>query len=61
VLGVCGAAAERLRGPLPRATRWLDRYERGLIAFLDACSAERGEACEPVMAGAAAAEALLPA
>ena len=23
--------------PLPRATRWLDRYDRGLLAFLDKC------------------------
>lgn len=59
VLALCGAAG-RLHAPLPRATRWLSRHERGLIAFLEACSAASGEACGPVMRGAAA-EALLPA
>jgi DNA topoisomerase-1 len=33
-----GRAAFREQARLPRRTRWLDRYERGLLVFLEADS-----------------------
>lgn len=39
-----GQAAFREHLDLPRATRYLDRYERGLIAFLEGESGSRRKA-----------------
>jgi DNA topoisomerase-1 len=60
VLALAGSTGAALQ-PLPRATRWMSRHERGLIAFLDGCAAGSGGECAPVTSAAAHAEALLPA